>query len=272
MRNQLKRKQTRLRVSFITKKTSNRLKVSEDIFDKWRSCELISALFSNIGIITSMLDYEINYSINRTHHNCHELEDHRVYGMITLFTSLIAIIFLILKHVHKGIWIDYQRETEKILNKSGNKSYSTTYSVKEKNSKFWLRAFEIAILCIFPYPYLKEYVYLPIRYNFEDYLICYTVNEFLYVFMFIRFFFLFKALSNYTIYKDHLARRYCTFYRTKADAIFSFKCITSRYPLLIVIAFIGIPSLIITGLMIRVFERPVDDITGQDFQDPSNGI
>ncbi|CAG9324768.1 unnamed protein product [Blepharisma stoltei] len=268
----MRRMLTSLRVTFVTKRTSDRLSVSQELFNKYRSCELAFAVFANLGLVASTIDYEVSYSPYRTHNNCLQDSNSMTHRMIAMLTSLMALIFVFLKHFQKEIWIKYQQETEKILNKTRTRPYFSTYAVNEKQSTKIVRIFEIISLCLFPYPYIDADIPIPMRWEFRDLHGCYKLSEIMYAFMFVRIFYLFKALSNYTIYRDHLARRYCTFYRTRANSRFSFKCVIARYPLSVIIICMTIPALVILGLILRIFERPNDDLTGQDYEDPTNAI
>ncbi|CAG9328556.1 unnamed protein product [Blepharisma stoltei] len=243
------------------------------MFNRWRNCELGCAIFANIGTITAIVDYEQNYSPYRTYNNCHENSQIMAYKAITLIVTFMAILFLVMKHHHKGIWIIYLYETEKKLNKISGMYYMSKY-IKKQPKKYinWMRVLEVILLLIFPYPYIDLYVYVPFRWDYQILYICYTVNELLFVFIFIRLLFLFKALANYTIYENHIARRFCAFYGTRSNVLFSFRCILAQYSLPIIVTFLAIPSILILGLMLRVFERPLESLSGQDYQDPLNPI
>ena len=74
---------------------------------------------------------------------------------------------------------------------------------------------EVIILCIFPYPYMKGEITIrqPVIFIDSGHVdnrvdLCYTIPEFLYVFMFIRILFLLRALFNFTPYQDDHERYY----------------------------------------------------------------
>ena len=72
-------------------------KESQKLYLKWRIAELISAIFSNLGIITSTIDYETGYSSSRNHYNCRENSE-QIFRWITLVLTIFALGFLIQRH------------------------------------------------------------------------------------------------------------------------------------------------------------------------------
>ena len=120
--------------------------------------------------------------------------------------------------------------------------------------------FEVLLIVVQPYPGMHVHVSLPFRYNDRYMITCYNLSEIFYCFMFLRLILLVRAVANYTPYENYVARSYCHRYNVRPTMRFSFKCMMKMYPMPIVVFLIGIPSMIILGCMVRIFERPLIDI------------
>lgn len=123
-----------------------------------------------------------------------------------------------------------------------------------------------------PYPHLEVNIYIPLRYDFKTDFVCYNLNEVLYCIMFTRLYFLYRAIFNYTPYENSLARKFCLKNDTKANVRFSFKCLVIQHPIIVVIFVILIPFLLILGIIVRVFERPITELTKKMYENPLNSI
>lgn len=232
------------------------------LFHLWRAFDLVAAMFSMFGIIFSTLDYEKNYSADRNYYNCEEYHLHtEIYRNATMISSIVSLLFIIFRHYYKGQWLSVLQKIEK-PHKSGFQSN------KKRNSALLI---EVLILSIFPYPNFSSYFYLPLRHNFETISICYTVAEILYCCMFLRFFFVFRAISNYSQFQDDRARLYCGRYEVQADISFAFKCLLVKHPWKVIIS-VALVNLLISAVVYRVFERPLDGISNMFYSDPMEAI
>mmetsp|Transcript_7081 Transcript_7081/g.6930 ORF Transcript_7081/g.6930 Transcript_7081/m.6930 type:complete len:87 (+) Transcript_7081:536-796(+) len=86
--------------------------------------------------------------------------------------------------------------------------------------------------------------------------------------MHFRCIFLLRALANYSPYENYLARLYCKKHNVNPDINFSFKCIFRKAPIIWTIIAIQIPTIFLLGTTLRVIERPLSNITDQDFANP----
>lgn len=141
-----------------------------------------------------------------------------------------------------------------------------------KSSINFKRIVEIVVLLVCTYPFVTVNFQSPLRYKFRTYNVCYSLNDFLYYFMFLRFILLYKAVMSFTPYQNHLARSSCLNNNVKANARFAFRCMIFQHPTKVILLLLVIPSVIVLGIMVRIFERPLNDITDIDFGDPLNAI
>lgn len=261
-----------LRDLLITKPSDDGVGVSKLLFNEWRSCEMLSAIFAFVGLVVATLDYEFSFSHTRNHENCEENHVNKEFlREIIATTTFASFFFLVQRDNKKAQWEKYLIATEPTI-MTLICDYPVQITRKMKNTLSFSRIIEIIILFVFPYPYLNIPVYIPYRYHGNTIKICYTLSEFLYIFMVLRLIFLYRAVINYTPYQNHLARSFCLKYNVKANVRFVFKCLVTQHPLNAIVFLLVIPSMIICGSMLRIFERPMMDISHQDFQNPLNAI
>ena len=246
---------------------------SEQLFENWRSCELVSAGFAVLSLVFATLDYELYYSEDRTHTNCAVKDDLETFRFLILMCSLVAVFFLVMRHFVKSTWKEYLFVMEG-TNISNIAQAAEVMKQRKQKSQFMrpILFFEIILLLIQPYPGMHVKVQLPFRYQNNYMTTCYNLSELFYCIMFLRLLLLVRAIANYTPYENYVARRYCHRYQVSPNMRFSFKCMMKMYPMPIVVFVIGIPCMIILGCMVRIFERPLIDLTDKEWDDPLNGI
>ncbi|CAG9329011.1 unnamed protein product [Blepharisma stoltei] len=257
----------------LIKKSGNKgVSTSEAIFNEWRSCELLSGFFSLIGLAAATLDYEFSYSPTRTHDNCEEdLGRVEYFREMTCVTTFASFFFLVQRDSKKALLDKYLMTVEPEY-KITVWNFPVVIKRKIKKTFSMSRTIEFILLFIFPYPYINASIYLPYRYNYETIEICYNLSELLYIFMIVRLIFIYRAIINYTPYQNHLARTFCLNNNAKANVRFVFKCLVAQHPMVAILFLLVIPSMIICGCLMRIFERPLIDISHQDFQNPLSGI
>lgn len=246
-------------------------KQSRKLYMQWRVAELIASIFSTFGIVSATADYEYGYSSDRQHDNCKE-EPKEIYRWLTLTFTLITIYFLIVRHYLKSKWnnnrISHLAGGE--VKRLGKKKRKTTLN---RNL-----AFEVGLLCVFPYPYIRGgfFITQPLvgaenGYSNNTVSVCYNFSEILYVFMYVRLWFLLRALFNFTPYQDDHARYYCSRTGTKANVRFSIRCMMKTHPFLLIYCF-SFPSFFLLGIFLRVFERPFSDQSKQNYASYQNAV
>lgn len=231
------------------------------LFKTWRAFDASAAFFSMSGIVTSAIDYELNYSPNRTWDRCDEKYLHSEgFRWATMLFTGISLIFILLRYYYKHLWMASVYQIRRI---SLNTRAYSRFGYRKKREV----VLEFIMLSIFPYPKLTAYMHIPIRHDFKTGLICYTVAEILYCIMLCRFFLLIRAISNYTSFQGDRARLSCYHYGTKANFFFSFKCLLAKYPLRM-ISLLSLFLIFFSAMSYRVFERPLDDFIEEYNSDP----
>lgn len=246
-------------------------KQSRKLYMQWRVAELIASIFSSFGLVSATADYEYGFSSNRSHNNCAE-DPELIYKWLTLTFTSISIYFLVLRHYLKSKWNN--KRSQSLSGKDSKKTF------KKRNKRTFNKnlLLEVLLLSILPYPYLKGGFSLSQPKNLsncgdcnETIELCYTYSEIIYVFMFVRLWFLLRALFNFTPYQDDHARYYCSRTGTKANVRFSIRCMMKTHPFLLIYCF-SFPSFFLLGVFLRVFERPFSDVSGQNFASYQNAV
>ena len=227
--------------------------------NSWRLCEVISALFAFAGWVTATLDYEFRYSHLRNEDNCMQLQVGSTLRWLDLMLSISALLFLVLRHRAKYMWNSH---------KTG----------KHTRFRALIRLLlESILLCFFPYPYVEGKVYIHERhlsafsstFRLKD--VCYTGSEMLYTLMFIRFFFVFRAIVNMSVFMDGHAKRLCRQYGVKANMRFTLRSFSNSQPLFLLIVLM-IPPALLASQVIRLFERPYVTYCQKDFSAYTNSV
>jgi hypothetical protein len=263
---------------FVMLKTQQKLKVALELQSRWRVCELLSALFGALGIVFATVDYERRYADDRLHDHC--VERHGVseeFRWLDFWCTAAALVLLLLRHRVKLEWVQYQSERPNIVWVMKGR-FSKTASARNRRFLTLGLVLEVAILLVFPYPYIsgcfsmtlrRPMVSDPSRFTLTS--VEYLNAELLYVLMFLRLYFVIRAFFNYGEYMDNHARMICSQHGVKANMRFSARALVKSSPIFMVIMFV-LPTSFIFAIFIRVFERPYMDISLQDFNTFYNSV
>lgn len=204
--------------------------------------------------MAATIDYESSYSPDRSLSNCEQLPEIGELRWLDVVFTAVALGFLVQRHWLKRLWIQ-------------SKARPQGHSLFQFLFKLTTEAF---LLCIFPYPSLQREVYVYERHRtkpssyFQLRDICYTGAEVLYAFMFLRFFFVLRAVVNTSRFMDGHARLVAKAFRVKANMRFTLRAWGKAHSLALVIVLM-LPSALLASMLIRVFERPYIAISHLDF-------
>ena len=234
---------------------------SRNHFRLWRSFDLLSAFFSLVGLIFATLEYEVNYSSDRTYENCkiNPIDSYTLRYFI-VFSTFASIGFLIPRYIEKLRW------KKRIFFLPRDYDF-----IAGRKKNLTLMGIEILVMCVFPYPHVEANIYVPLRIHFQTLSTCYTLGEILYCFMFLRFFIILRALINYSQFQDDKGRAYCQHNQVKPNLRFLIKCLVANDPIFF-ISGIAVLSLFILAMTFRIFERPVDGISHLFYGNPMTAI
>ena len=126
---------------------------SEQLFENWRSCELVSSGFAVMSLVFATLDYELYYSLDRTHSNCAVKSYKETFRFLIVMCSIVALFFLVMRHYIKSIWKEYllMLEGTTMVSKTFAEDFVTKYKKRAKFLKPIL-FFEVLLPLFQPYP------------------------------------------------------------------------------------------------------------------------
>jgi hypothetical protein len=82
----------------------------------------------------------------------------------------------------------------------------------------------------------------------------YYLSDFLFAFMFLRFYYLIRVLMNFSVYSELYSKRVCSKYQFEAGTTFCFKALITKKPG-ITIATVTFLSVLWFSYLLRIFER-----------------
>jgi hypothetical protein len=229
----------------------------------WRRFRFLGALSSCLALIPATISYEHSYDPNRSYEDCRIIQENTfIYRFPVLLLSFIAIALeLAYKHFYFR-WDQYYPYTFEELPPPVMYSYLELVSfVRKRHLKEYLKTrytwLVIFLNLIFPYPGISIKIRVPQYILYERFEICYYLEEFLYFIMFFRLFYLILTICAYGKYEKPMARRICQEHRIPITVSFSYRCIAATHPVIIIVFFLLIPGIIVFGIGIRLFERPL---------------
>ena len=118
---------------------------------------------------------------------------------------------------------------------------------------FWWEAL-IFIICPIPFnDWLYKCETININRKQETVTVYYLMSDFILVFMFLRIFFLIRAVFNYNMYTDVYAKKLCRSYGFTANVRFTFKSLLKTDPAMTVCTTMLL-SVVVLAYCMRVFE------------------
>ena len=243
---------------------SGHVQEAEPELYQWRICEWVSAVFSVLGWIVATVDYESRYSEVRDQHNCVQNHYTDTFRWIDVCLTGVALLFLVLRHVAKRQW---------------NARKISVDSFQQPLARFWGRlGAEVAVLGLFPYPEVDGQLYVDEKHRETKWTIefvrsdvCYTASELLYALMFLRFFFVLRALINMSPFMDGNSKRVCRHFDVKANMRFSMRALARTRPFSL-FCVLALPTALLASMLVRLFERPYVLICSQDFPYYPNSV
>ncbi|OMJ67932.1 hypothetical protein SteCoe_34770 [Stentor coeruleus] len=253
------------------------IKIHSNYFKKWRMFRFLSAFFGCLAIIPAIISYEIGFSPNRTYDQCEiNTENQNFLRFSILILSYTGIAMQIpLKHYYYK-WIRLYPFTFEELPPSFKPTYLEIIEMtrKRKPLEYILdhNTYLVTILfLIFPYPEMYTKIYFNQQIKYNQYVLCYYLEEIFYFVMFLRVFYLLFSAFSYGQFQNPMAYRICESYRIKISSMYSVKCYSWMYPMEVLLFVFLIPGLIVFGIGTRIFERTIK-FNGMNFDSLENSM
>ena len=255
------------------------MRKSRLLFLKWRLFHLLYSGFSAAAIFPAVFDYEIRYSRERIAQECTIDYTNDIYRWMIVILSIAALCCLIPYRIYKIKWRSNLQNVYELLPALHKDHLFDLIKMKRKSARRYMFSsmtiVEVILLFIIPYPYLHETVIVTQQIKFDTVHVCYYLAEFTYALMFFRILFFCRSLLNLGNYKTEVALRTCQKLRIPTGTGFALKCTVAKYPIH-TLAYFVMSSVVIFGIVQRVFERPMmhypGPYQGQDFDYPVNAM
>ena len=130
---------------------------------------------------------------------------------------------------------------------------------------------ELIFCSICPLPFLSGYTY---KESYSDYskTVQYRVNDILLLLMcLIRIYLVVRCILTFSFFMGTRSQRICNMSGSEASYMFSLKALMKKKPYTVLI-FSLLISVTLFGFTLRIFERPLSEASGQNFNDISNSF
>lgn len=246
-----------------TRESRKHIMLNQYYFEKWRFFRLFGAVLGALAIIPITIDYEIGYSEIRTISTCKFNSDHNILlRLLGLSTSILGIIsvtiskFFYFRYLNTSIWTFQELPPTVKLSYLDAINRLRRRKIKEYFFESELQAITFLFLII-PYPGMHTEIFLSQQILYEQVTICYYLEEIFYFFMFTRLIYLVLTVFGYGRFQSVMARWSCERNRTLVSSEFSLKCYAWIYPVHVLVFLFLIPGVLVFGIGMRIFERPL---------------
>lgn len=131
--------------------------------------------------------------------------------------------------------------------------------------------FEILINSITPFPFIWDENYSEGYADYET-KVEYRINDiFLLIMCMLRTYLIIRATLTLSHFMDTRSQRVCTMSGTSATFMFSIKSLMKKKPYSVLLSSL-ILSVALFGFVLRIFERPLSEASGQDFNSINNAF
>lgn len=241
----------------------------------WQFFRFFGSLSACLAIIPATISYEQSYYPDREFDTCSIIHENTFwFRALCCFLSFTGIFFELLYKYYYFRWIKTYPSTFIELPPPNIMSVVDVYDMlrKKKLKDYFTTKFTwlvILLYLVLPYPGLTIQIKIPQQIKYERVEICYYIEEFLYFIMFFRLFYLFLTVCAFGKFQGPMAVRICELHRVKLTSSFALRCYASVKPLFILAFLIVIPGIIVFGIGIRIFERP---LRSQDLDSIENSM
>ncbi|CAI2365896.1 unnamed protein product [Moneuplotes crassus] len=225
-----------------------------EIFVRLKVAEISSLNFAILGILCGIFDYEISYNDGSDEEKTFRiiLECFCVFSTICIYIALIVRYTLVLTlQKSKGFYSKY----DTLMNTGLYKYFFT----------------EIVINSITPFPFIWDTTYSE-KYSDYDTKVRYRVNDvFLLVMCLCRTYLIIRAILTLSNFMNTRSQRVCNMSGTTANFMFSVKSLMKKKPYSVLLTSLVV-SVGLFGFVLRIFERPLSEASGQDFNSINNAF
>lgn len=241
---------------------------SKILFDRWRFYRILAALVGSFSIVPGVIDYEYRYESSRVLECVQNDNFTMMPRILMLIFSYTAILLLIPYRISYLEWRTHKPRTYSEL--PAQKKIPLHEVIQNRKKPDLWEYFggdtipSIILYQILPYPGLELTLTTTHYDGYQEQVVCYYLAEILYVISFMRVLVLALAIFYFGKYSNQVSLRQCEKFGVTSGVGFSFKCYLNERPMFMVICFLLLPCVVIFGIAVHVFERPLHR-AGQDY-------
>ena len=249
----------------------------EAFYNNWKLTKMLSALCGAFALIPAIIDYELGYSSLRRTDKCMISSEYQfILRTILVILSFAGLLLQIPCKIYYYRYINTLPLTFDEIPPEHNLCYLHVIELlrKRKFKEYLFNENTWAVVLLFlinPYPDSNIEIFLNQQMLYKQVKICYYLEELFYFLMFFRLFYLVSAFLSYGRFQTTAAKRICAQYYVESSSYYALKCYAKLYPLRILVFMFLIPGIVIFGIGVRIFERPLH-IPFQDFEYLGNSM
>ncbi|CDW88462.1 small-conductance calcium-activated potassium channel protein [Stylonychia lemnae] len=235
------------------------IQLTNDYFNKIKYLEFVIFFFAWVGVGSSIVEYELRYNSEFTHTMT---EQKRVQLLIMLCINALCTICVVFAIVSRYL-LTLQWQIEKKLLLPLDNLITTKY----------YKSMMIEIFCsiLSPLPGLENMTYIE-DYSDREVTVELRINVLLLcTAMIIRLYLIIRFALSFSRYRNSRMQRLCMINGTEATFMYSMKAFKQDRPYVFISGSLVVP-LIVCGYGMRMFERPLIPVSGQDFDSLGNCI
>ncbi|CAI2368307.1 unnamed protein product [Moneuplotes crassus] len=212
--------------------------ISNEYGIKLLACENFQSFLTLLHVGNSIVIYEITSDSSN-----HEMDRDIVLQLyISTFSCILLICMLFIRY-----WLEVK-----------------WHKAKNLSANIWIPlAVELAITTVGPQVFLKDVTYSEYVYDY-DISVTYPVNNLLCCFVWVKLYVPIRTFLMTNKYTTPRAQRVCFLNGCNADLTFSFRSKFKESPNSILVTAFILSSLV-CAYMLRIFERPLSEVSEQDF-------
>jgi hypothetical protein len=225
-----------------------------EIFVRLRVAEISALNFAALGILCGIFDYEVAYNDS----NDSERTIRIIFECFCVLSTICIYIALFVRYTL-------------VLSLFKARGFYSKYDTMINTGLYKYLVFEIVINSITPFPFIWDTNYTE---NYSDYdtKVQYRVNDiFLLIMSICRTYLIVRAILTLSPFMDTRSQRVCNMSGTNASFMFSVKSLMKKKPYSVLLTSL-IVSVGLFGFVLRIFERPLSEASGQDFNSINNAF
>lgn len=228
-----------------------------EIFVRLRVAEISSLNFAALGILCGIFDYELAYIDNKDNVN----EE----GNIRIILEFLCVCSTVCIYI--ALFVRYTL----VLTLFKARGFYSQYDTMMNTGLYKYLVAEIIFNSITPFPFIWDTNYTESYPDYET-KVQYRINDiFLLIMCICRTYLIVRAILTLSHFMDTRSQRVCNMSGTNASFMFSIKSLMKKKPYSVLLTSLVV-SVALFGFVLRIFERPLSEASGQDFNSINNAF